>query len=491
MLSRLPAQHGSDSLTNRSANISADAAPSNLKSSSRLITIFTIYLAIEFLAVAGSAYFSGEFYHHFVLFTSHSDNAYRFAAIIIATLVLITSLGLHDFNGIRRQPRHIFLWKTVGAIFLAFSFLITIIFFTQFAEFYSRATFIFQLFAVIFTVVTTRSLFYSWIKSAIALNRIEARRAVLIGTASNCSAFVDRLEKSGIRIIGSFRMPNCRGMKITCSPNICGLINEIRSLRPDDIVVLSTNQSMPMMFDVTSCLAELPAGIHIVPIESPKSLATSQIVDFGNLKTIQVYRPPLTKVDFFIKRAFDLICATIGLILLMPLFLLVSIAIKLDSPGPIFFRQERHGFNNDKIRVLKLRSMTTMEDGDNFTQATENDPRVTRVGRIIRATNIDELPQLINVILGEMSIVGPRPHATAHNALFNNMIGRFSRRHNVRPGITGWAQVNGYRGATDTFEKMKQRIEYDVYYVDNWSFLFDVKIILMTLFSKRAYTNAY
>jgi lipopolysaccharide/colanic/teichoic acid biosynthesis glycosyltransferase len=132
-----------------------------------------------------------------------------------------------------------------------------------------------------------------------------------------------------------------------------------------------------------------------------------------------------------------------------------------------------------------------MENGDQFTQATENDPRVTRVGRIIRSTNIDELPQLINVLRGEMSIVGPRPHATAHNSLFNNMIGRFSRRHNVKPGITGWAQINGYRGATDTLEKMRQRIEYDLHYVDNWSFLFDVKIIIMTLFSKRAYTNAY
>jgi lipopolysaccharide/colanic/teichoic acid biosynthesis glycosyltransferase len=132
-----------------------------------------------------------------------------------------------------------------------------------------------------------------------------------------------------------------------------------------------------------------------------------------------------------------------------------------------------------------------MENGDQFTQATANDPRVTRVGRIIRGTNIDELPQLINVLYGNMSIVGPRPHATAHNALFNDMIIPFSRRHNVKPGITGWAQVNGYRGATDTFEKMQRRIEYDLHYIDNWSFLFDIKIIALTLFSKRSYLNAY
>ena len=171
--------------------------------------------------------------------------------------------------------------------------------------------------------------------------------------------------------------------------------------------------------------------------------------------------------------------------------MVISIAIKLDSPGPIFFRNTRHGFNNDEIRVLKFRSMTLMEDDSRFSQAAENDPRVTRVGHIIRRTNIDELPQLINVLRGEMSLVGPRPHMTAHNALFNNVIAPFSRRHNVKPGITGWAQVNGYRGPTDALEKMQRRIEYDLYYIDNWSFLFDLKIIVMTLFSKKAYLNAF
>ena len=135
--------------------------------------------------------------------------------------------------------------------------------------------------------------------------------------------------------------------------------------------------------------------------------------------------------------------------------------------------------------------MTTFEDGDCFTDATKNDPRVTRIVRIMRSTNVDELPQLLNVVCGEMSIVGPRPHATSQNTFYNKIIGRFSRRHNVKPGITGWAQVNGFRGTTDTLDKMQQRIECDLYYIDNWSFLFDLKIIMMTLFTKRAYINAY
>jgi lipopolysaccharide/colanic/teichoic acid biosynthesis glycosyltransferase len=135
--------------------------------------------------------------------------------------------------------------------------------------------------------------------------------------------------------------------------------------------------------------------------------------------------------------------------------------------------------------------MNVLEDGDRFRQARPDDERVTNVGRVLRMSGIDELPQLFNVLSGEMSIVGPRPHATAHNAMYDELLAGFSRRHTVRPGITGWAQVNGYRGQTDTVEKMRKRVEYDLYYIDNWSFLLDLKIILLTIFSKKVYTNAH
>jgi len=174
-----------------------------------------------------------------------------------------------------------------------------------------------------------------------------------------------------------------------------------------------------------------------------------------------------------------------------PVFVIISLAIKLDSCGPVLSRQTRHGYNNEIIRVLKFRSMTVMEDGDNFTPVIRHDQRVTRLGRFLRRTNIDELPQLFNVLVGDMSIVGPRPHAIAQNEAFAVLISSFWRRHNVKPGITGWAQVNGYRGDTDTLEKMQRRVEQDLYYIDNWSLLFDLRIILLTLFSRKVYTNAY
>jgi len=206
---------------------------------------------------------------------------------------------------------------------------------------------------------------------------------------------------------------------------------------------------------------------------------------------MRILQSPLSHLSRAVKRAFDVVTAVAALILLSPLLIVVSLAIKLDSRGPVLFRQTRHGYNNEPIRVLKFRSMTVMEDGGNFTPVTRHDPRVTRLGRFLRRTNIDELPQLFNVLVGDMSIVGPRPHATAQNESFAKLISSFSRRHNVKPGITGWAQVNGFRGDTDTLEKMQRRVEHDLYYIDHWSFLFDLRIIILTAVSRVAYLNAY
>ena len=490
MLERTYALQKSHSSTTHPGLVARDAMPLNSTGTRHvnINTVITAYAAIEFFAVACTAYVTGFLYHGVYLYIWHTDPRYIFAALFIATLVTLVSLGLRSFISIRRQPRHVFLWRGIGAVVLAFSLFLSTIFVTKIAEEYSRVTFILQIVGVGITVACMRVVFYGWLQSAIAMNQIEARRVALIGDTSHCSIFANRLKISGIQTAGTFRLPKLRSANRSA---LRQLVANIRLRRVDDVLILATNEIMPAMFDLASCLAELPAGIHIVPVDALNVFASSQITELGNLQTIQVYRPPLSRFDLFIKRAFDVICAATSLVVFSPLFLFVAIAIKLDSPGPVFFRQTRHGFNNDEIRVLKFRSMTSMEDGDQFTQAVENDARVTRVGNIIRRTNIDELPQLINVLRGDMSIVGPRPHATAHNAVFNNMIAPFSRRHNVKPGITGWAQVNGYRGATDTLEKMRRRIEYDLYYVDNWSFLLDLKIIAMTLFSKRAYANAY
>ncbi len=220
-------------------------------------------------------------------------------------------------------------------------------------------------------------------------------------------------------------------------------------------------------------------------------MAVSRITQFGNMVTMRIFQCPLNPFNRALKRAFDVVAAIACLAVVSPLFLIVPIAIKLDSRGPVLFRQTRHGYNNEPIRVLKFRTMTVMEDGDSFRPVVRHDPRVTRLGRFLRHSNIDELPQLFNVLAGNMSLVGPRPHATSQNETFAELISSFSRRHNVKPGITGWAQVNGYRGDTDTLEKMQRRVEHDLYYIDNWSLALDLKIMIMTLISRKVYWNAY
>ena len=168
------------------------------------------------------------------------------------------------------------------------------------------------------------------------------------------------------------------------------------------------------------------------------------------------------------------------------MLILVAVLIKLDSPGPIFFVQRRYGFNQQPFRIIKFRTMRALDDGPAIRQARRNDPRLTRVGRCLRRWNIDEVPQLFNVLTGDMSLVGPRPHALSHDREYEQRISRYARRHNVKPGITGWAQVHGYRGETDTDEKMRKRVEHDLYYIDNWSLWLDCKIIVRTVLSRSA-----
>jgi len=196
-------------------------------------------------------------------------------------------------------------------------------------------------------------------------------------------------------------------------------------------------------------------------------------------------------MEVALKRSFDILASVTGLTLLSPFLLLFSVLTKLDSTGPALFRQTRYGFNLEPFEIVKFRTMTVMENGDDVKQVIANDPRVTKFGRFMRKWNIDELPQLWNVLKGDMSLVGPRPHAVAHDQEFTKKIAQYARRMNVQPGITGLAQVNGYRGPTDTDEKIRLRVEHDLNYIDNWSFALDIKLIWMTLFSKKAYHNAH
>src|SRR5215475_607258 len=476
---------------NRQMAVTSPILPSHevervLHTPQQLSTVITILVIQEFLAVAGSAYLASVIYHQAVLMDWPSS-FYIAADLLLAVVVGAVALGFGHYKNIQSQPWHAFLWSGFGAVALAFSFLLSALFLLKVAEPYSRATFIFQFIMVEVAVLSARAFFHSRLQSSIASGLVNARRVVLIGDLENCAEFCGRLKATGIRAVGSYPFPG----RLASRRELRGLVEACRRLKPDDILLLAKQDSLTRVSSLVVSLSEVPAGIHVLLAEAADLLTAARITEFGNVVTMQVLQPPLSQIQQTAKRIFDLTAAAAGLILLSPLLALVAIAIKLDSRGPVLFRQTRHGYNNETIKVFKFRSMTKLEDGDNFVQAARNDSRITRVGAILRRTNIDELPQLINVLRGEMSIVGPRPHGTAHNRMFEGKISVFSRRHVVKPGITGWAQVNGYRGATDTLEKMQRRVEHDLYYIDNWSFWFDLRIVVMTVFSKTAYTNAH
>ena len=450
----------------------------------------------EFVTVAVTAYVTALSYSYLVLQAWPPGATYISAALYIASLILLVSLASRHYVSLQTQPLHRFLWSGIGAVALAFSFFLSTLFLLKVTEEYSRATFFIQLCAVTLAVLGLRTMGHARIQAALASGRIEARRAVLIGGAARQPKVTKRLREAGVRIVGSLPFPGyAREGTANEEPidraGVRRMIQLCRAHRVDDVVILAAATELRVSAELADMLSELPVTLHMIPADAEDLLSSAQLGELGALVTIQLLHPPLSFFHRVMKRLFDIVAAITGLLVLSPLLLLVALAIKLDSRGPVFFRQTRHGFNNEAIRVFKFRSMTTTEDGYAFDQVRRDDPRVTRVGQVLRRTNIDELPQLFNVLTGEMSIVGPRPHPVALNWMFEEHISPFSRRHNVKPGITGWAQVNGHRGQTDTLEKMQRRFECDLYYIENWSFLLDIKIILMTLFSKSAYRNAF
>jgi Undecaprenyl-phosphate glucose phosphotransferase len=328
---------------------------------------------------------------------------------------------------------------------------------------------------------------------------VAVRRVLVVGREQDLSHFARRFQPAdhGIAIIGF--------IPLSASPADCGTtergqavlaeletaIARTRALHPYSVFILARWSEVDLIESCIERFVNVPVEIHLIDNAVLGRFEHAKTARVGAWTTLQVTRAPLTTIQILKKRVFDIAVASLGLVVLAPLFAVVAILIRLEGAGPVFFLQKRYGFNQQPFQIIKFRTMTTLEDDDAVRQVTRGDQRVTRVGRWLRRWNIDELPQLVNVLRGDMSLVGPRPHALAHNREYEQKIARYARRHNVKPGITGWAQVNGLRGETDTVEKMIARVEHDLYYIDNWSFGFDILILSMTLFSPRSYRNAF
>lgn len=259
-----------------------------------------------------------------------------------------------------------------------------------------------------------------------------------------------------------------------------------------DIIYITLPPSMhAQIMTLLDDLKDTTASIYFVPDFFMADLIQGRIDEIDGLPVVAVCETPFTGFDGLIKRLSDVLIAIVLLLLLTPALIAIAITVKLSSPGPVLFNQRRYGLDGQEIIVYKFRSMSVAENGANVVQATANDARVTKFGKFIRKTSLDELPQFIHVLQGRMSVVGPRPHAVTHNEMYRKVIKGYMIRHKVKPGITGWAQVNGFRGETKTVESMKSRIDYDLEYLKKWSLLLDFRIIVKTIFLVFKDTKAY
>jgi len=269
------------------------------------------------------------------------------------------------------------------------------------------------------------------------------------------------------------------------------LVGDARGGKIDRIYVTLPMRQEARIQEIVSQLADTTCSVMLVPDVFTFNLLHSRAQSINGVPVISIVDTPMEGVNQLVKRVEDILLSSLILLLISPILLGISLAVKATSPGPVFFKQRRYGIDGKAIQVWKFRSMTVMEDGDKVTQATKNDNRLTPIGGFLRGTSLDELPQFINVLQGQMSIVGPRPHAVAHNEQYRKLIHGYMLRHKVKPGITGWAQINGWRGETDTLNKMEKRIEFDLDYIRHWSLWLDIKIVFLTAFKGFISKNAY
>lgn len=314
------------------------------------------------------------------------------------------------------------------------------------------------------------------------------RKAIIVGMNEQGVALASRVGEtpySRIEFQGFFDDRDLKRLDASSDYRVLGRLSDLSLFvrqKGIQLIYLSLPMaSQPRILQILDELKDTTASIFFVPDMFVTDLIQGRTGSICGMPVISVCETPFTGIDGVLKRLSDVVLASLILILISPILAAIAIAVKIGSPGPIIFRQRRYGLDGKEIVVYKFRSMTVTEDGLQVKQATKNDSRITPLGAFLRKTSLDELPQFINVLQGRMSVVGPRPHAVSHNEMYRKLIKGYMVRHKVKPGITGWAQVNGFRGETETLDKMQGRIDYDLDYLRNWSLQLDLRIIAMTI----------
>ena len=455
--------------------------------------IAPLAMAVDTLIIFATGIVSGVTYHLQLVNTHGNIEQFAgFAAVVAALFVSFSHsrdiYTLPELLNLKSQIRKITIkWAIV------FVFLTAIAFTMKMGGDFSRgATFAFAVSGLAF-LIGMRVVWRIYLADGLAVRRFSSRRVALIGEEDAVvdSGLLETLSRHGMQPAQHFVLPSNRSDAQRCKDIIAQAIESLRGSDVEEIVISTDLDHWSEINGLLSELRVLPLPVNLVPVGPLSELFKLSSHTIGDTVTIELQHGPWTLWQRFVKRAADIVLAAAALLAFFPLLLVAAIAIKIDSPGPIVFRQWRRGFNGRPFQILKLRTMSVQEDGDHIVPAERNDVRVTRVGNILRRTSIDELPQLLNVLQGNMSLVGPRPHAMAHDNQFDKLVGNYAYRHHVKPGLTGWAQVNGYRGGMRTVADVEQRVNLDLWYIDNWTIGTDLKIIFMTVAEVARTRNAY
>ncbi|WP_316185763.1 MULTISPECIES: undecaprenyl-phosphate glucose phosphotransferase [unclassified Bradyrhizobium] len=439
------------------------------------------------LSVVGSAVYFG---YVVPLSGFHWEYLVAIVGLAASTVVCFQAADIYQIQVFRAQVRQ--MTRMVSSYCFVFLLFIGLSFFAKIGSEVSRlwlaAFFFVGLGALIASRVVLRNLIRSWARQG----RLD-RRTIIVGADQSGEDLVRALkaqDDSEIEILGVFDDRNdSRSLEACAGAPKLGKVDDIvefaRRTRVDLVLFALPISAETRILDMLKKLWVLPVDIRLSAHTNKLRFRPRSYSYLGAVPTLDVFEAPITDWDLVMKMLFDRLVGGLILLLALPVMALVALAIKLDSPGPVLFRQKRFGFNNERIDVFKFRSLYHHQADPTASKVvTKNDPRVTRVGRFIRKTSLDELPQLFNVVFkGNLSLVGPRPHAVQgklQNRMFDEAVDGYFARHRVKPGITGWAQINGWRGEIDNQEKIQKRVEFDLYYIENWSVLFDLYILLKT-----------
>jgi putative colanic acid biosysnthesis UDP-glucose lipid carrier transferase len=417
----------------------------------------------------------------------------------VGSAILVSALftSVMKIRGMYRPTELLLLRNQVRGVCLAWIGVFLLLAGTVFAlkigsELSRGSSLLFALFGLV-ALIVHRSVMKDLLTRGLAGRKFSGRKIVLITDHSQLddANLTETLTDLGFCVEGHFVLPP-PGAKSSRRERVTARV--IEHIRGSDVEEVVIGADPNRWSDLRSLVAELrvvPFPVCFVPVGAASEIFRRPSRELGNAICVELQRGPLTGIEHAAKRCIDVLFAGIVLIALLPMFLIVAVAIKLDSPGPILFRQQRCGFNGKCFQIRKFRTMSVLEDGSSVVQAQFADKRVTSLGRWLRRTSIDELPQLLNVLDGSMSLVGPRPHAIAHDNQFDKVVRNYAFRRRVKPGLTGWAQVHGCRGPTPTAASIERRVEYDLWYIDNWSLRLDFAILLQTPIETLRGRNAY